>query len=78
MLTRSFRVTLGTRLSAQSTRISGNVMLSLPVMDVIEGFLLLKLGSSDVILGITWLETLREVRMDWKVMKMKFKARVPL
>lgn len=41
-------------------------------VEVVEEFLPLKLGGSDVILGIQWLEKLGMVLTNWKTQIMKF------
>lgn len=69
-----FGVTLSTSLSVQGNGVCCSVVLSLPVVDVVEDFIPLKLGSSDIILGVKWLETLGEVKMNWKLSTMKFKV----
>ena len=44
-------------------------------LEVVEDFLPLQLGSSDVILGVAWLEKLGMVLTDWKKQIMKFEVK---
>lgn len=44
-------------------------------LEVVEDFFPLKLGSFDVILGISWLEKLGMVLTDWKTQVMKFEIK---
>lgn len=46
--------------------------LHLQGINIVNDFLPLGLGSSDVILGIQWLETLGMTHMNWKIQVMKF------
>nr|GEY30190.1 hypothetical protein [Tanacetum cinerariifolium] len=48
------------------------VVVSLPGMQLIEDFLLLELGSTYLILGIKWLQTLGDVNINWKLLTMTF------
>lgn len=43
-------------------------------LEVVEDFLPLELGSTDVILGIQWLEKLGVVRNNWKTRIMEFEV----
>lgn len=49
-------------------------MVSLPNIDVVEDFLPLKLGCTDVILGMKCLETLGRMELNWGTLTMHFKA----
>ena len=48
------------------------VVLQLQGITIIEDFLPLPLGSTDVILGLKWLATLGEMRDDWRKLTMSF------
>ena len=54
--TKSFGVSLGTGESVRGTGLCKGVNLQLPGMTVIEDFLPLPLGNSDIILGVQWLK----------------------
>lgn len=44
-------------------------------MEIVEDFLPLELGSSDIILGVQWLEKLGTVWTNWKTQVMQFEMR---
>ena len=67
-----FPVTLGNGQVAHSKGICKGVVVSLPEMQLIDDFLPLDLGSTDVILGIKWLQTLGDVKVNWKLLTMTF------
>lgn len=46
--------------------------LQLQGLEILEDFLPLKLGNSDLILGVQWLEKLGPVTTNWKTQIMKF------
>lgn len=50
-----------------------DISLHLQGIQIIDDFLPLELGSSDVILGIQWLETLGTSQIIWKEKLMKFR-----
>lgn len=58
MATTGYRVIMGTSLVVQGVEVCKRVVLSLQNLEVVEDFFPLKLGSSDVILGMKWLATL--------------------
>ena len=63
---RSFGVTLGTGETVQGEGVCKGVVLDLQGVTIVEEFLILPLGSSDVILGIQWLEKLGTISTNWK------------
>ncbi|GKA54712.1 putative mitochondrial protein [Tanacetum coccineum] len=65
-------VTLSNGQVAHSKGMCKGVIVSLPGMRLIEDFLPLELGSTDVILGIKWLQTLGDVNVNWKLLTMTF------
>ncbi|PKU72788.1 hypothetical protein MA16_Dca025904 [Dendrobium catenatum] len=47
------------------------VVLKIQGIHVKEDFIPLELGSTDVILGIKWLQTLRETKINWGTLRME-------
>lgn len=72
--TSGYGVIMGTSLSVRGKGICKRIHLFLPNVEVIEDFLPLELGSSDVILGIQWLSTLDAMLVNWKQLTMEFKV----
>lgn len=58
----------------QGAGVCKRVPLLLQNVRVVEDFLPLELGSSDVILGMKWLATLGETQVDWGSLIMRFKV----
>lgn len=58
------RVVLGTSDVVYNKRVCHGVVLSLPDVNMIKDFFPLPLGNFDVILGVKWLETLGEIKMN--------------
>ena len=50
------------------------VPLRLQGLEIIEDFLPLQLGSTDVILGVQWLQTLGETTHHWRDHTMKIRV----
>lgn len=72
----SFGVSLGNGEAIRGEGVCRGVRLQLDGgLEVVEDFLPLKLGSSDVILGIQWLEKLGMVLTNWKTQVMKFEIK---
>ena len=69
---KSFGVTLGTGETVQGEGVCKGVVLDLQGVTIVEDFLILPLGSSDVILGIQWLEKLGTITTNWKTQTLKF------
>ena len=70
--TKAYGVLLGTR-SIQGTRICREVIVCLQGIKILEDFLSFDLSSSDIILGIQWLETLGNMHVNWKSQRMSFR-----
>lgn len=71
-----FGVSLGNGEAIRGEGVCRRVTLQLDEgLEVVEDFLPLQLGSSDVILGIAWLEKLGMVLTDWKSQVMKFEIK---
>ena len=68
----SYEVVLGTGLTVKGEGICRGVELKLPGLTVIEDFLPLELGSSDIILGLQWLESLGVAYTNWKTKVKRF------
>lgn len=72
----SFGVSLGNGDAIRGEGVCKGVRVQLDGgMEVVDDFLPLKLGSSDVILGIQWLEKLGMVLTNWKTQVMKFEVK---
>ena len=66
-------VVMGTGISVQGKGVCKGVVFSLPELEVVEDFLPLDVGSSDVILRMQWLGTLGGMHVNWQNLTMKFK-----
>ncbi|KAL8118331.1 hypothetical protein AgCh_016023 [Apium graveolens] len=69
---KSFGVSLGTGDDVQGKGECKSVVLHLQGVTVIEDYLPLQLGNSDVILGVQWLEKLGTVSTNWKTQTLRF------
>ncbi|XP_052185288.1 uncharacterized protein LOC127796925 [Diospyros lotus] len=72
--TTGYDVILGTGVAVQGAGICKGVKLQLQNLQIVEDFLPLELGSSDVILGMRWLATVGKMNVDWKTLTMKFQV----
>ena len=70
--TTGYGVVMGTGMAMQGVGICKGVKLNLQNLQIIEDFLPLDLGSSDVILGMKWLAAIGKMNVDWKALTMKF------
>ncbi|XP_017233746.1 uncharacterized protein LOC108207825 [Daucus carota subsp. sativus] len=69
----NFGVSLGNGEAVRGTGLCKEVCVQLDGgLEVVEDFLPLELGSTDVILGVQWLEKLGEVMTNWKTQVMRF------
>ena len=71
--TEGFGVSLGNGDTVVGEGVCKSVVLELPSLTIVEDFLSLPLGNSDVILGVQWLEKLGTVSTNWKTQTLKFK-----
>ena len=71
--TTSYGVMMGTGISVKGKGICRGVCISMQGLTVVEDFLPLELGNTDVILGMPWLGTLGDVKVNWKMLTMKIK-----
>ncbi|KAJ9700965.1 hypothetical protein PVL29_006342 [Vitis rotundifolia] len=69
--TTSYRGMMGTGISVKGKGICKGVCISMQGLTVVEDFLPLELGKTDVILGMPWLGTLGDVKVNWKMLTMK-------
>lgn len=69
---RGFGVLLGNGETVGGVGECKGVVVQLPTIIVVEDFLPLALGNSDVILGVQWLETLGTVSTNWRTQTLKF------
>lgn len=73
ILSKGFEVSLGTWDDVQGEGECKPVVVHLQGITIIEAFLPLPLGNSDLILGVQWLETLGTVSTNWKTQTLKFR-----
>ncbi|RVW33015.1 Retrovirus-related Pol polyprotein from transposon 17.6, partial [Vitis vinifera] len=71
--TTSYGVMMGTGISVKGKGICRGVCILMQGLTVVEDFLPLELGNTDVILGMPWLGTLGDVKVNWKMLTMKIK-----
>lgn len=69
---KEFGVSLGTGDSVIGEGICKSVVLELQGIIIVENFLPLALGNSDVIMGIQWLEKLGTTTTNWKTQTLRF------
>lgn len=69
---KSFGVSLGTGEAVQGEGECRSIVLELQGIVIIENYLVLPLGNSDLILGIQWLEKLGTMTTNWKTQMLKF------
>lgn len=73
MDTREFGVLVGDGQVVTSQGKCSGVTLAIRV-EIIKDFLLFELGSTDIVLGYTWMATLGETRINWGLQTLKFKV----
>ena len=69
----SYGVVMGTRVAVKGKGICRGVVLTMQGLTIVQDFLLLDLGSTDVVLGMQWLGNLGSMEVNWKQLTMKFK-----
>ncbi|XP_028552383.1 uncharacterized protein LOC114580110 [Dendrobium catenatum] len=69
---RGVGVSLGTGQKEQCAGRCSGVTLSIQGEDITQDFLVLELGNTDVILGIQWLQTLGEMKVNWKTLMLEY------
>lgn len=69
----TFDVALGNGAIIRGRGVCPEVVLNLGVIEVKEKIFPLALGSTDVILGIDWLEKLSNITTNWKLQTMQFR-----
>ncbi|KAF7826714.1 Retrotransposable element Tf2 [Senna tora] len=72
--TKSYHVTLGDGYTVQQQGCCKGLEIEMQGLRVCENFYLFNLGDVDMILGVEWLESLGEVRVNWKQLTIKIKA----
>lgn len=65
---------MATGLTVKGEDLYTGVVLTLQGLEIVDNFLPFELGSSDVILGMQWLESLGGMQMNWKDLTMEFKV----
>lgn len=70
--TGGYGIILGTGSSVRGVEICKNVVLSLGTIIVMQDFLLIELGTANVILGVKWLETLGDVTSNHRSLQLSF------
>ncbi|KAJ9705665.1 hypothetical protein PVL29_003637 [Vitis rotundifolia] len=71
--TTSYGVMMGTGISVKGKGICRGVCISMQGLTVVEDFLPLELDNTDVILGMPWLGTLGDMKVNWKMLTMKIR-----
>ncbi|XP_062113017.1 uncharacterized protein LOC133824158 [Humulus lupulus] len=70
--TASYGMVLGMRKATQTQGICRGIGVTIEGIEIVEDFLPLDLGNTDIILPIQWLETLGVTHINWKTHSMKF------
>nr|GEW09177.1 putative mitochondrial protein [Tanacetum cinerariifolium] len=68
----SISVMLGNKKFEKSRGICKGVLITFPELQILKDFYPLDLGSTHVILGIKWLQTLGDTLVNWKKLMMSF------
>ena len=73
--TNSYGVVMGTRVAVKGERICKRVVLTMQRLTIVQDFLPLELGSTNVVLEMQWLGSLGSMEVNWKQLTMKFRLR---
>ncbi|XP_062100900.1 uncharacterized protein LOC133806828 [Humulus lupulus] len=73
--TETYGAQMGSGNAVKGAGVCRSVHLQLQGIEIVEDFPPLQLGSTDVILGVQWLETLGETTHHWKEHTMKLRVR---
>lgn len=71
---KAFGVSLGTEEAVRGEGEWRAMKLTFPEVEIVEDFLPLTLGNSDIILGIQWLEKLDTMTTNWKTQTLTFQS----
>ncbi|KAF7814833.1 tryptophan--trna ligase, cytoplasmic [Senna tora] len=69
--TRRYEVTVGDGHKVQSSGVCRKIILEIQGLHIKQPFYLFGLGGADVVLGIDWLQSLGEVKVNWGLLTMK-------
>lgn len=72
--TSQYGVMVGTGSLVRGVGICKGIVVALPNIEIVDDFLPLTLGCTDLILGIKWLGTLGKMQVHWGLLIMKFKV----
>lgn len=67
-----FGVMLGNGERIKGAGVCQGVLVEIQNIEIIDDFLMLELGNTDMILGLQWLKKLGEIMVNWKKQVMKF------
>lgn len=71
--TKRYNVTVGDGYRVQGSGVCQDVELEIQGLKVLQSFYLFDLGGADIVLRVEWLESLGEVKVNWKLLTMKIK-----
>lgn len=72
--TKCFGVSVGNGQVITGKEKCSGLTLSIQGIEIVEEFLLFELGTTDVVLGYSWLATLGETRINWGLHRLSFKG----
>ena len=71
--TNSYGVVMGTMVAVEGEGICKGVVHTMQGLTIVQDFLPLELGNTDVVLGMKWLGSLGSMGVNWKQLTMKFR-----